>query len=1632
MEKKITNTEGMENNSDELIDTAAIVGPIAPITPITPIAYTIDTYTVNSAGTKSTGSVAYCDSDRRIHCNINITPGAKFKSIKRVFLLLSNRSGGTEGFSVHRAYSDTLVEAMKLAYVDNRYNSSGAISYRVIDITNQICGSKSQDIHIVIKSISGELLTVNAASSALEIEYLEDDDFIPNVSKLEGGVGKKGAYSVNTRNGKLFYTQNLIAAKGGRMPLGLNLTYNAADCDNSLPNGISTGIKGWTFNYAQTLKTSTTNYTLLDGAHMYRTFKPSTNNSAIRYDASGKSGLVLAKDSDGYYNITDGKSMTYTFDTDERLVSITSAGGATAVTTAITYNSDKMINTITDGMGDVYSFAYATNTITISRGTTALVELTLEEERLAKVKYLLSGKTYFFKYATSGELEMIAETGSFKKCVFTYSDAGEIIAVANYVFENKNPDEYSEGNVFADNTITHSTDSYHLSYYVLKTLVSKCRNSDSSAQKYSTDVYVFAENGETIFVCEDGTSGAFTSMRFRDKNDYEKYVANVISATEAERRTNAGKFTFSHQATSQHSTSSLTGTLVADSDNLDFNTFNFPSKNFVFTAKACIEASSYSKSDGTQSVNLVLKEGDTVLKTLKFDAGRRDYQVKSAMIYLPRGDHNLVAELQINNMYTTVNLSDVFIFETNRASHTEYITVFTDSFAEVENDGETSWYINRGGLTLTSGSVQETVKYTAKDYILTTISRLKNPSSFNVWYNDGEGMLAGVSSAYLVKGGVTQSIASIKCCTLTRQMGKIIFSTVEPSELDGGLIKTVNITKMQKEVEDANGNTTLEDEFFTSAVDYNSYMKPIEVTDEDGIVTEYTYNDFGEVLTEKTYPSSNTALNTLVSREYSGGNLSAVKEKRLTTEYTHAFAYNADDTLNYEVTPGGQYIYRSYTADREKISQIRATVSGNINSNDMTYAGDLLGTASHNNTTITFGYDDRNNVSNVNIAGVNIISKTTTYNSYGTTQVVTEYANGAKIKAYYDKYNRLIRVTDVTSTEAEICAYIYSDEEVADSVVDPMDGSLKISASSKLYAFIDTAAGKRTNYVYDEYGNLKETQTGTIKNTLIRDDFNRPERSIFYGPTSALQREVVYENDKTDRIASEKLSLGANFTHINYTRDALKRISEIKTVKDGNGYERKFAYLVRGNANSPEGTTNYVGSVSYYNVVNNVSTLEKSENIAYNADGNIITYGENTYVYDNLGRLIRENNKNLDKTFLFVYNVGGNIVSKTEYAYTTGTVGTATKTYTYTYGNTWKDQLTAFDGTTITCDAAGNPTSYLGKTLTWSRGRLLTKYVSGSKTVDIQYDGKGIRVAKTRKIGTAVTTNSTYIYDNGGKLRTEIEGNTTRNYIYGQDGVVGYEENGEHFMYRKNFFGDITAIYKSTQKVAEYVYDAWGNCTITYETNGYGSRNPFRYRGYYFDSDLGMYYLTTRYYDPQTGRFINADSIEYLKPEAINGLNLYTYCLNNPIMYVDPYGHDWKSFWEDVWNALVEIYMRALNVQMNNQIYQIEVTQTQVDIAKEIIVAVADSNLQANASQARFELEKSLVPVQVAIGVGEGVRRIVDEMTTGAPGYAKNVYLLPKSTFSSGTGAGAAGARHAGDLIFARFFGEDHIMEISK
>ena len=103
--------------------------------------------------------------------------------------------------------------------------------------------------------------------------------------------------------------------------------------------------------------------------------------------------------------------------------------------------------------------------------------------------------------------------------------------------------------------------------------------------------------------------------------------------------------------------------------------------------------------------------------------------------------------------------------------------------------------------------------------------------------------------------------------------------------------------------------------------------------------------------------------------------------------------------------------------------------------------------------------------------------------------------------------------------------------------------------------------------------------------------------------------------------------------------------------------------------------------------------------------------------------------------------------------------------------------------------------------------------------------------------------------------------------------------------------------------VVKYVYNAWGEHKVlgadgveNTSASFIGNLNPFRYRGYYYDTSLKLYYLVTRYYDPVVGRFISQDSLEYADPDTINGLNLYAYCANNPVMNVDPTGHAFLVF----------------------------------------------------------------------------------------------------------------------------------------
>ena len=190
-------------------------------------------------------------------------------------------------------------------------------------------------------------------------------------------------------------------------------------------------------------------------------------------------------------------------------------------------------------------------------------------------------------------------------------------------------------------------------------------------------------------------------------------------------------------------------------------------------------------------------------------------------------------------------------------------------------------------------------------------------------------------------------------------------------------------------------------------------------------------------------------------------------------------------------------------------------------------------------------------------------------------------------------------------------------------------------------------------------------------------------------------------------------------------------------------------------------------------------------------------------------------------------------------------------------------------------------------------GAYLSALQKGDLNVSYSYNSDGLRVSK---VVNGVKTE--YVWD-GSSLIGQKTGNNVLVYLYAADGLAGFQYNGVNYYYLKNGQGDVVGILNSSGTlVAKYTYDAWGKLLSVIDATGadksadsafIGNINPVRYRSYYYDTETGLYYLQSRYYDPEVGRFVNADSVMGVNAD-IYTYNLFTYCGNNPIIRMDPGG----------------------------------------------------------------------------------------------------------------------------------------------
>ena len=402
------------------------------------------------------------------------------------------------------------------------------------------------------------------------------------------------------------------------------------------------------------------------------------------------------------------------------------------------------------------------------------------------------------------------------------------------------------------------------------------------------------------------------------------------------------------------------------------------------------------------------------------------------------------------------------------------------------------------------------------------------------------------------------------------------------------------------------------------------------------------------------------------------------------------------------------------------------------------------------------------------------------------------------------------------------------------------------------------------SYFYNDYGQL----SGRVLGGAVDQSY-----AYFYKDNAERELEHI------------SLPNGMNY----YPQTDVNRRNTGKELKDGDNntvYAEYIYYRKVGDHG-----TNMPSSVYFGKTQNNRFSISDNVKYKYDEMGNISEVRENgvltvSYAYDKIGRLVRENNRKFGKTWLWSYDNCGNILSKREAQFTlkpADEIEAFTDEKMYAYNG---DKLLSFgDEILFYTDTEGkehdNPLIYRGHQLSWSFERRLASF--GDNV--FAYDGYGRRIRKN---------NTVFTYDANNKLIKQSDGTNTLGFIYDNSGLSGVKHNDKEYIYSKDIQGNIISILdKSGREVVQYKYDAWGNVITEVIDEAHAAiaeLNPFRYRSYYYDPETNLYYLNTRYYDPETGRFISQDDVSYLDPESVNGLNLYAYCGNNPVMNVDPNG----------------------------------------------------------------------------------------------------------------------------------------------
>ncbi|WP_193774783.1 S8 family serine peptidase [Vallitalea guaymasensis] len=779
---------------------------------------------------------------------------------------------------------------------------------------------------------------------------------------------------------------------------------------------------------------------------------------------------------------------------------------------------------------------------------------------------------------------------------------------------------------------------------------------------------------------------------------------------------------------------------------------------------------------------------------------------------------------------------------------------------------------------------------------------------------------------------------------------------------EDGTKYTYNSNGTLNEVTDAEGNKNI----YNS---YDLYGNVLSETRSNGSVYEYEYDNMNRLLKVKFKENSSGVSKLLIEYSYltlDDGYKQTTETKYLsdtqtaTTTYKYDFAdrlveqtnpddtvlktvYNANGTINSEIDANNNISYFYYDGlnrlieERIPFENVEGTIYYTVRKHEYDKNGniilDIITTSKpgepENNSKIGYEYSNTGNLIKV----INYDEDVPVY--------YTQYyydADGNKIRMYTGLSKPLIingmdEVITNGDDDYSVTKFEYNHLGKIKSITDPM-GMIE-TYSYDLNGNLIEKKDKNGNIISYTYDNIDREITRTLETP---DELNNTSYNFTYGKSGKVEN--ITDGNSTETFEYDTMGNLITATEDNdiirdYTYDLLGNrksytlkindIPKINTTYDYDDMSRLnkvyennellATYTYDDNGNRQTLNYNNGNSITYeYNLANRVKTLTNKLNediisqyiYNYYLNGNIDSENDSingitTYEYDGLNRLsheIQPDGTTINYAFDDYSNRKSMIVS--------GSVNDSTTTYNYDKNNRLITEDNSINGiTNYVYDNNGNQISKGNDIYTYDGFNRLVNINQPEHTIGYTYNSHGLRTSKT-----VDGSKTSYILD-GQDISMEFSGDDEQKYIRGINLISSQNgENNKFYLY--NAHGDVVQLLGTDENdLIQYDYDSFGN------QNNIDSMdtNPFRYSGEYFDKETGTIYLRARYYNPNNGRFITEDSYTGNPADPLS-LNLYTYCHNNPIYYIDPSGHNPAAMaWEyaqyygpQAWNEIQYAY----------------------------------------------------------------------------------------------------------------------------